>query len=153
MLLTKEISDSMSAEFANVKPGTAYKLSVSAMANIQHRNVTEDPSAATSKSSPAYIQLLTLPSPPPAPTLLNVSYHYCFINWSPPTKLADGASITDYQVKYTIMNNNGSKIIYGTGMVQLSLNRKFVMLKGLVQGTTYAIQVKVINCFDVSNTK
>ena len=152
-MITKEVSDSMSVEFANLNPGTTYNLSVSAIAKIQQHKVSEDESSATTKSSPAYLKLVTLPSPPPAPTMVKVSFHYSMINWSPPSRVAPEAVIQDYLVKYATMNNLGSKIISGTDMVQSSLNRTSITLKDLIQGTTYSVQVKVITCFYVSKMK
>ena len=97
-----------------------------------------------SVSLQSWLHVITKPNSPSTPNLVNISYHCAAINWKPPSKIAVGAIVLDYHVKYVMMNHFGNKTILGSEMVQESRNKTFINLRGLSQGTTYGISVQVI---------
>ena len=130
-------------EFNTLNSATAYKLSVKAVSETQHYE--KERMDVIPESSPALIQVVTRPSSPSPPKLVEVSFHSAKLIWDAPAKIAVGAVTKDYILKYTTMDNNGSVTETGTDMFQSSFNKTYSTLSALVQGTTYGVRVKVNN--------
>ena len=130
-------------EFNTLNSATAYKVSVKAVSETQHYE--KERVDVIPESSPALLQVVTRPSSPSPPKLVEVSFHSAKLIWDAPAKIAVGAVRKDFILKYTTMDNNGSVAETGTDMIQSSFNKTYVTLSALVQGTTYGVRVKVNN--------
>ena len=130
--------------FGNLSAASLFNITIHANANTQKHNGTHQQREITPVSLPAWLPVITTPNTPQAPNLVGVSYHSAEIKWNSPTKIAVGAKVQDYLVKYSTMNNLGNKTLIGSNMVQSSNNKTYASLTSLTQGTTYGISVKVI---------
>ena len=93
----------------------------------------------------SWLRVITAPNPPSTPNLVDISYHSAVINWSPPSRIAVGAILLEYHIKYVKMNNFGNKTILGSEMIILkSHNYTSASIKSLMPGMLYGISVKVM---------
>ena len=137
--------DRFKTTFKNLLPAETYNVTVMAVAQSKMR---------VSESEGAAITIATLPRPPAFIYLISACLHSVNITWNVPT-IAKNAQIVDYIVKSKVLDSNGSKSILGTEKSQSSLTMNQATVRGLAQGTTYGIQIKVSlnsNFFNKNNT-
>ena len=126
----------------NLKAGSKYSAAVT---TIKDRHLTPQITYNTLISTLASnIEFFTRPEAPSYLSLVDIQTHCAAIQWFAPKHVAPGSVIEKYIVKYTISNDLGDVTVKGTEMTMISYNSS-CRLTDLIQGTTYAIRVKV--CF------
>merc|ERR1719450_1960078 len=101
-------------------------------------------------SSKAWLSVVTSPDHPSQLHIAAISYHSSEIAWAPPVRIAVGAALQEYLVKYVLLNNFGNKTVVGRTMVQSAKTNTSITLQDLLQGSTYGISVKVVTSMGAS---
>jgi len=128
-------------EVKRLQPASYYTVSIEGIATMQTLNGTQKDVILT--TLPSNINLITHPDAPSRLSLTNRSTHSVVVDWVAPSKVATGAIIEKYLVKYTKTDNLGNFTKRGTEMIVSTMNTT-CWLTGLVQGTTYSVSVQVL---------
>ena len=94
------------------------------------------------QSFPASINIYTSPNPPSSLRVGKVDLHSISITWVAP-KIAKGSTITEFLVKYVVLNNEGSSSITGTEKIQSAQKISSFLITDLAMGTLFGISVAV----------
>lgn len=95
------------------------------------------------ESLPLTTTAYTSPKPPHSLIFVNADLFSISISWSPPPMLGPGENVIEYNVRYSLMDNNGSSAIVGSKKIQSALNKTNINITSLVQGEVYQFNVKV----------
>ena len=66
------------------------------------------------ESLPLTTTAYTSPKPPHSLIFVNADLFSISISWSPPPMLGPGENVIEYNVRYSVMDNNGSSAIVGS---------------------------------------
>ena len=94
------------------------------------------------QSFPASINVYTSPKPPSSLRVGKVDLHSISITWVAP-KIAKGSTITEFLVKYVVLNNEGNSSITGTEKIRSAQKNFSFLITDLAMGTLYGISVAV----------
>lgn len=116
--------------FGNLNPSTEYQIKIVAI-------------ASKFESLPTTMVGYTSPAPPHSVNLVKADLYTITFTWSQP-KIATGANVEEYFVRYIKMDNAGSEPIVGTQKIQSALKKTSVSITSLAQGTTYGFSIQII---------
>ena len=122
------ISGRRIAVFNALSSSSEFHVSVQAKTHDYNGEGQKMESTASLKS---WLLVITVPNPPSTPNLVDISYHSAVINWSPP-RIAVGAILLEYHLKYVKMNNFGNETILGSEMIIKSYNNTYASIKSLM---------------------
>ena len=105
--------------------------------------ITTQGATTTLITLPSSITFTTNPDTPSELSLINITTHSATLQWLPPRHIAVGSVVESYLVRYTVANHLGDFTVRGSTMTMKCYNVS-CRLGDLVQGTTYAVDVKVI---------
>jgi len=138
---TLVVDETTNVEIKRLQAATEYNVSVQAIIDRKKLNVTERELILT--SLPSKLTIITRPDAPSYLSLVNRSIHSAVVAWAPTTKMATGAILLKYQLKYGVANDLADVHENGTDMVVSSSNTSHC-ITDLIQGTTYFVSVKVL---------
>ena len=135
------IDGKTTATFTKLAMASSYNILVTAVAELKKVNGT---SQTSSSSLPVRLSTCTSPDAPSAPNLVEISHHSASLKWVYHKRIAPGATIDDFHVKFLKTNNKGDRMFIGSSIVVSSNNTNHLSIRNLVQGTTYAVSVQVL---------
>ena len=94
------------------------------------------------QSFPASINVYTSPKPPSSLQVNKVGLHSISVTWVAP-KVVKGSTITEFLVKYVVLNNEGNSSITGTEKIRSAQKNSSFLITDLAMGTLYGISVAV----------
>merc|ERR1719336_1478564 len=90
----------------------------------------------------AVAQTSTIPQAPQAPKVISKSHFTIELRWDPPERVVEGSTVT-YWVRYKRIDpKSGEPLTTGNGK-NTNTNKNEIILKNMVAGGTYSIEVKV----------
>jgi len=96
------------------------------------------------KSVPVTVSACSLPLPPSLVPVEEVTLSTAVVRWTPPARLAEGASILHYVLEYTPSNGNGTESLLPGTTQRLVVDGTSVQLEELYTGGKYNFTVKVV---------
>lgn len=140
----KEIHGFTHARITDLEHASSYIVSVQC---ITQSKKTVNGKVVIPTGLPISYRVLTRPEVPRKLKLRNYTVDSAFITWHPPKRIAEGAIIITYHVKYSTTLDNAlyrSDIFKkGTEFVISSGNKTHFLITDLVKGAEYEVTVKV----------
>ena len=133
-LQVKSFEDLLSAE--------SYIIKVVAITPPKQFNTSFGKVSVSHRSFPASINVYTSPKSPSSLRVGKVDLHSISITWVAP-KIVKGSTITEFLVKYVVLNNEGNSSITGTEKIRSAQKNSSFLITDLSMGTLYEISVAV----------
>ena len=128
--------------FGDLLSAESYIIKVVAIIPPKQFNTSFGKVSVSHQSFPATIKVYTSPKPPSSLRVGKVDLHSISITWVAP-KIAKGSTITEFLVKYVVLNNKGNSGITGTEKIRSAQKNSNFLITDLAMGTLYGISVAV----------
>lgn len=138
----EEITELQEKLFEDLLPAEVYTIKVVAIIPQEQLNTSLREVSVSHQSLPASIFVYTSPKPPESVQLNDIGLHSASIAWVAP-QIARDSIITEFLVKYEVLNNEGSKYITGTKQIRSAQKNTNFEITDLAMGTLYGISVAV----------
>ena len=138
----EEIVKSQVVSFEDLLSAESYMIKVVAIIPPEQFNTSFGKVSISHQSFPASINVYTSPKPPSNLLVGKVDLHSISITWVAP-KIAKGSTITEFLVKYVVLNNEGNSSIIGTEKTRNAQTNSSFLITDLAMGTLYGISVAV----------
>ena len=138
----EEIIESQVKSFEDLLSAESYIIKVVAIIPPEQFNTSLGKVLVSHQSFPASIIVYTSPKPPSSLRIGNVGLHSISITWVAP-KIVKGSTITEFLVKYVVLNNEGNSSITGTEKIRSAQKNSSFLITDLAMGTLYGISVAV----------
>ena len=118
-------------------PASTYRITITAVTRSGRSKEIASSAPATT------LEVITKPDSPANLVLVNRSLHSAKVQWTAPSRVAEGAVVHGYRLKYSVINNLGDQSVVGSVITQPITNETVSSLEGLILGTKYITSVKV----------
>ena len=143
-VVKEEIVKSQVKSFEDLLSAERYTIKVVAMTPPKQFNTSFGEIPISHQSLQTSINVYTSPKPPSTLRAGKVGLHSINVTWSPP-KTAKGSTITEFLVKYVVLNNAGYSGITGTEKIRSAQRTSNFLITDLAIETLYGISVAVTN--------
>ena len=138
----EEIVKSQVKYFKDLLSADSYIIKVAAIIPPEQFNISFGKVSVSHQSFPASINVYTSPKTPISLRVGKVDLHSISITWLAP-KIVKGSTITEFLVKYVVLNNEGNSSITGTEKIRSAQKNSTFLITDLAMGTLYGISVAV----------